>query len=909
MAGVNRRSRAGVKAIVFGAVSGVAWATALAAAPPEADREAVVARALGVAGASVQRLTLQQHSADALTTSVLVGGQPWTMDLQKHSVRAADFRVLVQSEAGGPLVPVPAPPVRTFRGTIRELPGARVTATVVDGQLSARVMTSAGEYAITPMTAAGLTGTSDEHAVYRVGDAVSVSDGVPSLVPPRATAPEPRDSVADSAAVGASITDIAIDSDVEFYLQNGGSIEATVLAIDTLLDAVDGLFDSAMSISYELTAVIVRTAEPDAYTAGDIVTLLCQFQFEWNNGTKTFIRRDVTHLLTARTLTGVLRGAAFPSTVCNVAASSPCSPSANSAYSASESLASTSFNTRVARMAHELGRNWSATNCDVDGADCHIMCSQIGGCGGIDGPNLAFEPRAISEIVAFRESRTCLTQRPLVRTLPYTDSFSSAVVDSLKWTYNDGGTVVTTAIGEPSEPNSLQLSAYGPEEFRDHDIRSNMIRLAAAPDQVLEYYTEHRGPGNGEALVVEFWSSELLWRTLNTIVSDGVDETTFTKHAHVLPATAKHDDFRIRFRTQVDATTDRWFIDDIRLTPKCSTDPDCADGVFCNGVETCLGGICQPGGPPCLPGATCDEVNDSCPAPCTTPAQCADGLFCNGTEVCSGGFCGAGAPPCVAPNVCDEAGDRCVRCLVDADCNDGLFCNGSEVCTGNQCFSAPAAPCGGGQSCDEVLNHCFSTACATPSAVVDGCRYIGVTPAAGVDPVGINLAPLCNVDQVRYVTTPTVADNFAEASSNPAAAAFRTPAEWAGSVHVMGTDVIPNTAYAAWANCGSVAAPVFSQAVNVTTAKFGDAAGQFVDGAWMPPDGSVDVSTDILAILDRFVGQPFGPPKYRVDIVASNACKPDQIVDILDLVAALDGFRGIPYVSSTRCASPCGGAN
>jgi hypothetical protein len=58
-------------------------------------------------------------------------------------------------------------------------------------------------------------------------------------------------------------------------------------------------------------------------------------------------------------------------------------------------------------------------------------------------------------------------------------------------------------------------------------------------------------------------------------------------------------------------------IDDLEVTVtpavSCSIDGECDDGLFCNGVETCVGGFCQPGTDPC-PGQGCDEVNEECVA-------------------------------------------------------------------------------------------------------------------------------------------------------------------------------------------------------------------------------------------------------------------------------------------------------
>jgi cysteine-rich repeat protein len=84
----------------------------------------------------------------------------------------------------------------------------------------------------------------------------------------------------------------------------------------------------------------------------------------------------------------------------------------------------------------------------------------------------------------------------------------------------------------------------------------------------------------------------------------------------------------------------------------------CADGVFCNGDETCNGaGSCQPGVDPC-PGQSCDEVNDVCG--CSVDADCDNGLFCDGAETCDAGTCQAGMDPCAAGETCDEDQDICL---------------------------------------------------------------------------------------------------------------------------------------------------------------------------------------------------------------------------------------------------------
>ena len=75
----------------------------------------------------------------------------------------------------------------------------------------------------------------------------------------------------------------------------------------------------------------------------------------------------------------------------------------------------------------------------------------------------------------------------------------------------------------------------------------------------------------------------------------------------------------------------------------CLEHADCDDGSYCNGVEQCVGGACQPGAAPCA-GQQCDEVFDAC-VDCLGDADCDDGQFCNGPEVCVAGTCQSGGDP------------------------------------------------------------------------------------------------------------------------------------------------------------------------------------------------------------------------------------------------------------------------
>ncbi len=158
--------------------------------------------------------------------------------------------------------------------------------------------------------------------------------------------------------------------------------------------------------------------------------------------------------------------------------------------------------------------------------------------------------------------------------------------------------------------------------------------------------------------------------------------------------------------------------------PGCSINPDCDDGVFCNGAETCVAGTCQPGtAVNCDDGVTCttDSCNEAAAACDNIPsdAACDDGLFCNGTETCDPILdCQAGvAVNCndgvtCTTDSCNEGTNSCDNVPSNGLCDDGVFCNGSETCDPVlDCQAGTAVNCDDGvgctdDSCNETTNSC-----------------------------------------------------------------------------------------------------------------------------------------------------------------------------------------------------------
>ncbi len=117
--------------------------------------------------------------------------------------------------------------------------------------------------------------------------------------------------------------------------------------------------------------------------------------------------------------------------------------------------------------------------------------------------------------------------------------------------------------------------------------------------------------------------------------------------------------------------------------PVCPS--DCDDGVACTN-DRCEAGACinTPDERLCGDDERCSPVMGCVPSRCTSDGECDDGVFCNGVERCvadaPGSGCVAGDPvtcddgfACTS-DACDEATDGCVATPDDSVCGDSIDC-------------------------------------------------------------------------------------------------------------------------------------------------------------------------------------------------------------------------------------------
>src|SRR3990172_9041262 len=98
------------------------------------------------------------------------------------------------------------------------------------------------------------------------------------------------------------------------------------------------------------------------------------------------------------------------------------------------------------------------------------------------------------------------------------------------------------------------------------------------------------------------------------------------------------------------------------------------------------------------------------------------------------------------------------------------------------------------------------------------------------------------------------------------------------------------------AGCAMGNAANFSPPLSISQSRWGNVAGPF-DAAmnrWTAPEasGQIDITIDVVSVLEKFSNRPDAPKKVRVDVEPATV---DFKINITDVSRALDAFRGLAY--------------
>lgn len=497
---------------------------------------------------SLQALVLEDVGAGGLAFSVRLDGHDREVRLERHSLRAPDMALLV-AVAGQDVQRVPLPAPRTWRGFLSDSPLSIVAASIGEDGVHAVISDpiTGSDWQVEPAPDAG----AGVHRILR--DDEIASEGLRCGVTQSVT-PVPAAASGDLATGGVpmQLAEIAIDSDHEYFLQNGSSVAATVARIERVMNRVDAIFERDTQVRFQITAIVVRTGPSDPYSGLDLLDRLNQFRSHWIPNFAA-VRRDVAHLFTGVAHDDWAIGYAWLAVVCN----------SQWGYGISERYQGLLRSSAL--TAHEIGHNFSANHCDGNG-DCQVMCSMISGCNG--GLNL-FGQASADVIRDYAQARPCLLDVAPPLSLPVHDSVTSTQLDRSLWASPQGVTISELGVNEPSAPYSLELDAAGSGPFDGDQLITNQMLLAQEVSVTLRMATQHRGVPAGVELEVAVWGDDRVWLELGTIVSDGVDQASYTPHEFPLPPVAFHDEAKVRIRVLGGAPGQTWFIDDFALEREC----------------------------------------------------------------------------------------------------------------------------------------------------------------------------------------------------------------------------------------------------------------------------------------------------------------------------------------------------
>ena len=510
--------------------------------------------ALGVTASEIQPVLWHQQG-DVLYGRIQLLGAEEVLRLSPHSVRADDFRVLVD-DGSGVLSEVAPEPVRTLRGGLSSEGDVLVAGSLLDDGVHARIHFADGaDYWIQPVASVIPGFDPTLYAVY-ANDAVIADPRRQCEALPTGFAPVGDDGIL--AGTTLSIAELACDADFE-YFQDYGSVAATQNRIESIINTVNVQYENQVAITHEITTIIVRTTSNDPYSSTNASTLLNQFRNHWNSSQGS-IQRDVAHLFTGKNLNGGTIGIAWLSAICS-----------SFAYGLAESNFVNNFACSTDLTAHELGHNWGANHCSCPSFTMNpsITCANT------------FNPSITQPAInSFKSSINCLETGGgggPGTTVVYSVNFNGSVAG---WNKSSGSTDLWRLVNDCVSNGSRSLGYSRPAPNCDYDVgtatgwaRSPNISLSGASSATLSFrhfwQTESFNGAFDRMLIQASANGGSSWSTVKEINSSDPNSAGWvSEDLDVSGFISGSFRFRFLFDSEDNVSNDflGWYIDDVVVT-------------------------------------------------------------------------------------------------------------------------------------------------------------------------------------------------------------------------------------------------------------------------------------------------------------------------------------------------------
>jgi hypothetical protein len=272
-----------------------------------------------------------------------------------NDIRAPGYRAEAV-DADGVIRPVFPERIRTFRGTAPEIPGSEVRFSLRDDSLEGIVITPQAWYLVEPMNHYDASAAPDEMVVYRATDIVPESFGTCATALAERISHEVvkvQQMIAPQTlqASSISIADVATEADYEFVAAYGSAAAANNEILD-IMNQVDGIYRSQLSISLRVIYQHAWASSADPYSSTAPGTMLTEFR-SWGAGNLGAVPYDIAHMWTGKDMDGSTIGIAYVGVTCYYASYT---------YGVSQNFSASPG--KYILTAHEIGHNFGASHTD-----------------------------------------------------------------------------------------------------------------------------------------------------------------------------------------------------------------------------------------------------------------------------------------------------------------------------------------------------------------------------------------------------------------------------------------------------------------------------------------------------------------------------------------------------------------
>ena len=361
------------------------------------------------------------------------------LTLTPHDMRAERYRAQEVMD-GGVVRELERGAARTYKGVVAGIPDGQARITVDNETLEGLIITQAQIYFIEPAKRYSTKAGARDFVIYQQSDLLQGSLGECGIttLAEKVSAETLRVESQTASALSTNgvveelfspprTIDLATEADFE-YFTFFGSATAANNEILSIMNQVEGIYDSHFGLQFTIVFQNVWSTASDPYTSTNSSTALDQFTNYWNANHGS-LDRDLVHMWTGKDFDGSTIGIAWqPGLDC---------PLAQSGYGMSQRLSGTPGKFIV--TAHEIGHNFNAQHSDAQaGCANSIMNASLSG-----STTQTFCPFSVSEIEARANSKIACLAQALTPGCTYTlSSFGQSVGSS-----GGSGSVNVTTVG------------------------------------------------------------------------------------------------------------------------------------------------------------------------------------------------------------------------------------------------------------------------------------------------------------------------------------------------------------------------------------------------------------------------------------------------------------------------------